>query len=113
MVACVFADQSKLTQSRGARTPAGVSAPPHPASVLVNLVLRAAGKDLLLAPCRDGTECFAADERLECALIRPLARDQVRSVIADVLPKRGVRVSFSGPQCSDDCRELLFEVRLF
>jgi len=43
--------------------------------VLVNLVLRAAGEDLLFAPVRDGTEGIAADEILKRLLVGPFTGD--------------------------------------
>ena len=45
-------------------------------------------------------------------LFGPFARDEIRGVIADIFPKRGLGVSLSVPQSREHRAEFLFEVRL-
>ena len=56
--------------------------------MLVNLVLRAAGKNLLFAPVRDRAERLATNEFLEGGFVGPLARDEIRGTVADIFPQR-------------------------
>ena len=78
--------------------------------MLVDFVLRATGENLFFAPICDGSKCFAANEFLECRFLRPLTGDEIRSIVADVFPKRRIRVPRSCLQSVDDSGKLLFKV---
>jgi hypothetical protein len=86
--------------------------PLAPLLVLVNLVLRTAGEDLLFAPVRDGTEGIAADEILKRLLVGPFTGDEIGGTVADVFPQRRKSVPVCRPQRADDSAELLFKVLL-
>lgn len=56
--------------------------------MLVNLVLRTTGENLLLAPVCYFAEGFALNEVLEGLFVRPFTGDQIGSVVTYVLPER-------------------------
>ena len=80
--------------------------------VFVDFVLRAAGENLLLAPGGYVLERLAVDEIEEGLFLGPLARDEVRGVVADILPKRGVGVALRRAERTHDRRKLVFKVLL-
>ena len=80
--------------------------------MLVDLVLRATREDLLLAPVRHITKGIAANEVGERLFVGPFAGDQVRGVVADILPQRRAAMPLGRSQAVDHSCELVFKVLL-
>ena len=73
---------------------------------------RAVGKNLFLAPVGHITEGLALNKLVKSRLVRPLAGDQVRGVVADIFPQRRAAMPLGRSQAVDHSCELVFKVLL-